>query len=85
MTDQDENLTDHVGSREKYIGFLQGQFSAGRLSRAEFMKLMAEFDALTATKRTQTYAVISTVAGAVSAIAAAVSAFFAYLGSVAHH
>jgi hypothetical protein len=64
--------------REKLAKVLDGQFKGGTLSSVEKIKVLAEYDALVATKRLPFYALLSTIAAAVSAIASAAAAYFAY-------
>jgi hypothetical protein len=73
--------------KENYANDIAMRFKAGRISKDEMLRALAEYDAFKAAKRTQLYAIVSTVAAAVSAIASAVSVYLTYLGVVAnqHH
>jgi hypothetical protein len=73
--------------RGNYANDIAMRFKAGTISKDEMLRALAEYDAFQAAKRTQLYAIISTVAAAVSAIASAVSTYLTYLGIAAsqHH
>jgi hypothetical protein len=64
MSDELDELASGIGTRQKCGQFLKNQFAHGELTRMDFIRLVAEYDALAATKRTQSYSVISTIAGA---------------------
>jgi hypothetical protein len=74
------DLTD---DREEFIRHLIARYKAGELGKDHMLQGIADYDALTATKRMRLYALLSTMAAAISALASAVAAYFAYL-SVRH-
>ena len=69
--------------REEFIRHLIARYKAGELGKDHMLQGIADYDALTATKRMRLYALLSTMAAAISALASAVAAYFAYL-SVRH-
>jgi hypothetical protein len=69
--------------REEFIRHLIARYKAGELGKDHVLQGIADYDALTVTKRMRLYALLSTIAAAVSALASAVAAYFAYLG--VHH
>ena len=81
MSDDLDELANGIGTRQKYVQFLKNQFTHGQLTRMDLMRLVTEYDALAATKPTQPYSIVLTIAGAVSALAAILSA---YLSLLAH-
>ena len=64
--------------RDAYKAMLDRSLEVGQLSYLDRPKLLAEYDALIATKRLPVYALLSTIVAAVSAIASAAAAYFAY-------
>jgi hypothetical protein len=66
--------------REAFIRHLIARYKAGELGQDHVLQGIADYDALTVTKRMRLYALLSTIAAAVSALASAVAAYFAYLG-----
>jgi hypothetical protein len=73
-------LTDE---REEFVRHLIARYKSGELSKDHILQGLADYDALTVTKRMRLYALLSTIAAAISALASAVAAYFAYLG--VHH
>jgi hypothetical protein len=71
------DLTD---DREEFIRRLIARYRAGELGKDHMLQGIADYDALTATRRMRLYALLSTIAAAISALASAVAAYFAYLG-----
>jgi|NGEPerStandDraft_6_1074524.scaffolds.fasta_scaffold153000_2 hypothetical protein len=67
-----------ANDRDRYAEILEKMFGSGTMTSADKMKLIAEYDALTATKRLPIYALLSTIVAAISAIASAAAAYFAY-------
>ena len=67
------DLTD---DREEFIRRLIARYRAGELGKDHMLQGIADYDALTATRRMRLYALLSTIAAAISAVAA----YFAYLG-----
>jgi hypothetical protein len=66
--------------REAFIRHLIARYKAGELGQDHVLQGIADYDALTVTKRMRLYALLATIAAAVSALASAVAAYFAYLG-----
>ena len=69
--------------REEFIRHLIARYKAGELGKDHVLQGIADYDALTVTRRMRLYALLSTIAAAVAALASAVAAYFAYLG--VHH
>jgi hypothetical protein len=67
-----------ANDRDQLAEILENQFRGGTLSSINKIKMLAEYDALVATKRLPLYALLSTVVAAISAIASAAAAYFAY-------
>lgn len=63
---------------DDYNAMLDRMVNGGSLSTIDRPKLLAEYEALVATKRMPLYALLSTVIAAISAIASAAAAYFAY-------
>jgi hypothetical protein len=74
-----------ANDRDRLAEILENQFRGGTLSAINRIKMLAEYDALVATKRLPLYALISTVAAAISAIASAAAAYFAYAAVYVPH
>ena len=69
--------------REEFVRRLIARYKAGELNKDHILQGLADYDALSVTKRMRLYALLSTIAAAISALASAVAAYFAYLG--VHH
>jgi len=69
--------------REAFVRHLIARYKAGELGQDHILQGIADYDALTVTRRMRLYALLSTIAAAVSALASAVASYFAYLG--VHH
>ena len=65
-------------ARQQYATWLEAERKVGMKDEQTIRKMLAEFDALEATKVLPLYALISTVVAAISAIASAAAAYFAY-------
>jgi len=73
-----------ANDRDRLAEILENQFSGGTLSSINKIKMLAEYDALVATKRLPLYALLSTVVAAISVIASAAAAYFAYAALPPH-
>jgi hypothetical protein len=67
-----------TNERNRLDEILESRFNGGTLSQIDRIKILAEYDALAATKRLPFYALLSTIVAAISAIASAAAAYFAY-------
>jgi hypothetical protein len=56
---------------DKLAEILENRFSGGTLSSIDRIKILAEYDALVATKRLPLYALLLTIVATISAIASA--------------
>src|SRR5690242_8840180 len=70
-------------NRDEFIRHLTMRYQQGLADKDYVLQGIAEFDALTVTKRMRLYSVLATFAAAVAAISSAVTAYFAYVG--VHH
>jgi hypothetical protein len=67
-----------IKERDDYKTMLDRMVEGGTLSVIDRPKLLAEYEALIATKRLPLYALLTTIVAAISAIASAAAAYFAY-------
>jgi hypothetical protein len=72
-----------VDDRDEFIRHLVSRYKRGMLDKDYVLQGIAEFDALSVTKRMRLYSLLATFAAAVAAVASAMTAYFAYVG--VHH
>ena len=65
--------------REAFIRHLIARYKAGELGQDHVLQGIADYDALSVTRRMRLYALLSTIAAAISALASAVAAYLSYL------
>jgi hypothetical protein len=65
--------------REAFIRHLIARYKAGELGQDHVLQGIADYDALSVTRRMRLYALLSTIAAAVSALASAAAAYLSYI------
>jgi hypothetical protein len=65
--------------REAFIRHLIARYKAGELGQDHVLQGIADYDALSVTRRMRLYALLSTIAAAISALASAAAAYLSYI------